>query len=201
MEEASPKILISLNIFVSSANINTRLLETTSGRSLTYSCERASSGIEPWGTPEVTGSSFEVARVSWRVGGDPLGRESGINWAACHQSRLGLACGRGVRSWLCRRPSTYRGRWYQPYCCCLKVSQRIQKPQGGCWRTIFQCKSHFGEVKLIDTDGPWCHSTHNAPRLWKLLAIKRWDGNFPRDLLHPLDRCDIGQFPVARKGP
>ena len=60
-EEASPKILISLNIFVSSSNINTRLLETTSGRSLTYSSERAGQSIEPWGTLKVTASSFKLA--------------------------------------------------------------------------------------------------------------------------------------------
>ena len=108
---------------------------------------------------------------------------TGTNWVACHQSRLSLACGRGVRRWLYRRPSTYGGRLYQPDCCCLKVGKCIQKPQGGWWRTIFQCKSHVGEVKLLDTDGPWCYSTHNAPRLWTRLAIKRWDGNFPRDRL------------------
>ena len=46
-EEAAPKVLISLNIFVSSANIITRLLETTSGRSLTYRRKRAGPSIEP----------------------------------------------------------------------------------------------------------------------------------------------------------
>ena len=61
MEEASPKVLISLNIFVSSANINTRLLETTSGRPLTHRGKRTGASIEPLGTPEVTGRSFEVA--------------------------------------------------------------------------------------------------------------------------------------------
>ena len=44
----SPKVFISLNIFVSSANINTRLLELmTSGKSFTYKRKRAGPSMEP----------------------------------------------------------------------------------------------------------------------------------------------------------
>ena len=47
-EEATPKAFISLNIFVSSANINTRLLKLmTSGKSLTYKWKRAGPSMEP----------------------------------------------------------------------------------------------------------------------------------------------------------
>ena len=47
-EEASPKVFISLNIFVSSANINTRLLELmTSERSMTHKRKRAGPSMEP----------------------------------------------------------------------------------------------------------------------------------------------------------
>ena len=46
-EKRHPPKSISLNIFVSSANINTRLLELmTSGRSLTYKRKRAGPQIE-----------------------------------------------------------------------------------------------------------------------------------------------------------
>ena len=47
-EKASPKVFILLKILVSSANINTRLLELmTSGRSLTYKRKRAGLSMEP----------------------------------------------------------------------------------------------------------------------------------------------------------